>query len=499
MTPAQIKRLEAVEATIAKAEDSAADPDFVDDNFPVQKQLLLDTASLLVVLCTRRAAKSFSAAKRLLRAMYKHPGCSCLFIALTRESAKKILWKDALKVINRKWKLGAKFNETDLTMTLQNGSVLYLLGVDTTDDEKEKLLGQKYAEVAVDESASFTIDLFQLVFSILKPGVADYRGTIGLYGTPGNLKKGLFFDLTRGQDPQTPGQWMESGWSGHRWNTFANPYMAENWRAEIEELKAINPHIEETPFFQQNYLGRWVIDETKLVYRYQMGRNDFNGELPELNKKGDWHYVLGIDLGFNDATSFTIAAYHDFDKTLYFMSSHKQSGLDITATSEHAQALKSKWPIDTTVIDGTNKQAVEELNKRHGLEAQPADNTGKADFIDIMNAELIQGRIKLSPDCQPLKDEYAGLIWDERALAKLQRKEHPGCENHCTDGALYGWRWCWQYLAAAAPTPPAVLNTPEWYAEQQRTAMAELEKGFEEQFQRNKQQEREDREQREWD
>lgn len=474
-----------------------ATPDFLDAKFPHQRAYLKDEGQLLAVLCTRRAAKSFSAAKRLLRAMHKHPGCSCLFVALTRESAKKILWKDVLKIINRKWRLKAKFNETDLTMTLPNGSVLYLLGVDTTEDEKEKLLGQKYAEVVIDEAASYSIDINQLVYGVLKPAVADYRGTISLVGTPGNIKAGLFFELTNGKNPSKPERWSVRGWSGHCWSTLDNPYMAENWKAEIADLIRDNPRIEETPLFQQNYLGLWVIDETKLVYRYLPVRNDFDGKLPQY-ARGAWHHVLAIDLGFTDATSFTVLAYHDHDRNLYVLESTKQSKLDITAKAERANELKAKYPIEQVVIDGANADAVAELNNRHDLGALPADKTGKADFIDIMNAEFIQARIKLSPDCEPLKDEYSNLIWDEKKLEKLRkREEHPACPNHCADGTLYGWRYCWQYLSVVIVERPQ-RNTEAWFAEQRAAAQAEVDGLFEAQLERNRQQQAEQREADEW-
>lgn len=440
-----------------------AAPDFVDAKFPMQTALLLDVAAMIVVLCTRRAAKSFSAIKRLLRAMYRHPGCSCLFLGLTRETAKRVVWKDTLRILNRDMKLGGKFNKNELSFTLPNGSVLYILGVDADESEKEKLLGQKYAEVAIDESASYSIDLHELIYGVLKPAVADYRGTIAMYGTPGNLKNGLFFDLTNGKNPSRPERWLLRGWSGHCWSTVDNPYMVDNWKAEIADLIAANPLIQETPTFQQNYLGLWVVDESKLVYRYMPVRNDFNGSLPAHKGRGEWHFILAIDLGFTDATSFTVLAYHDADRTLYVVSSHKKPGLDITAKAAQAKALKAKWPIEQVVIDGSNADAVAELNNRHDLEAIPADKTGKFDFIDIMNDEFIQGRIKLSPECQPLKDEYAALVVDEKKLLKRKREEHPGCENHCADGALYGWRWCWQYLSVEAPPPPPI-NTPEHFA-----------------------------------
>ena len=76
---------------------------------------------------------------------------------------------------------------------------------------------------------------------MLKPAVADYRGTIVLTGTPGNLIKGLFFDVTNSR---------EAGWSGHRWDTYANPYMAEQWAGEIADLKAASPLVVEMPWFR---------------------------------------------------------------------------------------------------------------------------------------------------------------------------------------------------------------------------------------------------------
>jgi hypothetical protein len=43
-----------------------------------------------------------------------------LYIGLTRESAKRIMWKDVLKAINRRHKLGIRFNESELSARLRN-------------------------------------------------------------------------------------------------------------------------------------------------------------------------------------------------------------------------------------------------------------------------------------------------------------------------------------------------------------------------------------------
>jgi hypothetical protein len=105
---------------------------FLDPSFPVQSAFIADPAKLKVVLCTQRSGKSYGAGLYLYREAYETPGASCIYIALTRDSAKKIMWKDVLKPINRQLRLGTRFNETELTATLPNGSIIYVLGVDST-------------------------------------------------------------------------------------------------------------------------------------------------------------------------------------------------------------------------------------------------------------------------------------------------------------------------------------------------------------------------------
>jgi len=180
---------------------------------------------------------------------------------------------------------------------------------------------------------------------------------------------GLFFDLTNGR---------EAGWSGHRWDTYANPYMAEQWAGEIADLKAASPLVVETPWFRQMYLGEWVIDLDKLVYRFNPDRNTF-AELPTFHA-GAWHYLLGVDLGYNDPTAFALCAYHDYDKTLYVLEAEKHPRLDVTSVAHRIRGFQARYELDSIVIDGASKQAVEEMRRRHDLPLRASDKTGKSDF-----------------------------------------------------------------------------------------------------------------------
>ena len=449
LTPGERSELEQLLAA------SPPPPTFGDATFAEQQAFLDDPSPMRVVLCTRRSGKTYGGGLALFRAAFARPGVSCLYVALTRASAKRIAWKDVLKVIDREQQLGCRFNETELSVTLPNGSVIYLLGMDADEGEKEKALGQKFASVVIDEAASFSIDLFELVFGVLKPAVADYRGQISLIGTPGNLKRGLFYELTEGQDPGDPGRWTRLGWSGHRWSARDNPHMANKWAAEVAELTAANPRVVETPLFRQHYLGQWVVDDDARVYKFDPARNGYRGELPTIPGRGRWHYVVGLDLGFADSTAWVVAAYHDADRRLHIVESLKADGLDVTDVAQRTRALLGRYEVDRIVVDGANRQAVEELRRRHELPLTAADKTGKADFVELLNGDLIAGNLRVNLEgAAGLVEEWAGLVWDQRVVGR--RVEHPACPNHAADAALYAWRHCYAYLAepARAPRPP---------------------------------------------
>jgi hypothetical protein len=447
-------------------------PQFVDGSFAEQAAFIEDPARLKAVLCNRRAGKSYGVGLYLFKTAYENPGVSVLYVGLTRQTCKRIMWKDVLKVIDRKLGLRCKFNETELHITLPNGSVIYLLGLDADERERDKALGQKYPLVVIDEVQSFSVDLEDLVYRVLKPTVMDYRGVICLTGTPGNLKRGLYYELTKDAQAAVKTQYERRGWSVRSWSATDNPVQRTQWHAEVAELRGANENIDEVPWFQQDYLGRWVVDDTKLVYRFDAARNTFDGELPKY-AKGEWHYVLGCDLGYSDDTALTLWAYHDHGPSSYALKSEKAPGLDVTAVAEWAKSFAKGYRIDHWMIDGANKQAIEEMRRRHGIPWTAADKTGKEDFIEIMNAELILGRVKLDRTrCAALADEYGGLIWKDHASGlaahAIKRQEHPGCPNHCADSALYAWRKLYAFRSKAPATQPKP-GTEEWLrAEEER-------------------------------
>jgi phage terminase large subunit len=441
-----------------------------DPDFPQQKNFIEDPEKLKALWCTRRASKSFVSGLYMIKECLENPGVNCLFIGLTRDSAKGIIWKDILKVLNRKHKLGCQFNGTALTMTFPNGSIIWVTGVDTDEDEMNKLLGKKYRLVCLDESSLYTINLNRLVYGILKPAVADpnkdgERGTICMMGTSSNFTQGLFFDITNKKEP---------GWSLHTWTALDNPYVKEQWQQELDDIRANRPLFMETPLFKQWYLNQWVIDTEKLVYKFNQDRNLFE-KRPENIKPEGWSYVLGVDLGYEDDSAFVLCAFHEHHDVLYVISTYNKKHMDITDVATKIKEYQAQYQIGKVIVDGSDKQSVEEMRRRHGVPLEAAEKPGKSDFIELLNAELIQAKIKINQRCTNLIQEMMGLVWaTEGDKVKLPRKEHPSLPNHLCDAMLYAWRYCYSYMAEPITKLP-VMGTRAWHDEQ-NAKMWEIEK-----------------------
>lgn len=442
-----------------------------DSCFAEQLAFIDDPSRLKTAKCTRRAGKSYGAAGvYLCLEAIKNPGVTLLYIATVREVAKKIMFKDVLKVINRKFDLGMTFNHTSLEVTFPNGSILYLIGTDSKPEEADKALGQKYKLVVIDEAGSWKNDQEHLVHSVLEPACADLEGTICMIGSPMNHTRSYFFRITNYQegDPK-----FVKGWTRHAWTWANNPHTKRQMSEQIERILSNNSRIKETPAFRQMYLNEWVVDDSAKVYKFDDTRNIVKA-LPENHS---WYHVLGMDLGYEDPTSIVIIAQSQTCPDIYIVEVFKKEKMDITAVARELEIMKIKYkPVDY-IVDGASKQAVEELKNRFHFPLKAAEKTGKVDMIQIMNGDFITGRIKLlTPLANPLIEEYLNLIWDDRSTDKV---EHPGCDNHAADAALYAWRRCFHYNYKPAPIrakPHSEEALEAWWEAQANKAILQKKK-----------------------
>lgn len=417
---------------------------------------------------TRRGGKSNTEAMDHVEICMEFPNSRTVYFGLTIGSVREIIW-DVFKGINEKHNLGLIFNETDSVIRYPNGSRTRLFGLDSSPRELSKVLGQKLRKVSIDEAGSMNIDLESFVNQKLRPALADLRPNswITLLGTCENKPNTYFEKVTTGKD-------KNAFWSIHRWTAYDNPFMVKQWTEEINEMVSINPDIIKASWFRTHYLNEWCSDDDLLIIPAQ--KMQYVDVLPHAR---DWYYVLGVDLGFNDASSYSVVAASHEIKSAFVVYANKETEQDFTDVANTIKEIKIRYPIINLVIDGANKQGIEEMKNRMGLpEIEIAEKLGKATYLRLLKDDVLTGALKFlrgAADC--LEEEWKSLQWLS-IKGQVTDKEDPRCQNHISDGTLYAWRKTYSYMAELAPiTYPH--GTPEYF-EQLANHMEDLDDRYQE-------------------
>lgn len=418
---------------------------FTPDIFAQQKAFIEDPSKFKSLLASRRAGKSTTAGVYLYLEAVKHVDSRVHYIGLTRKSAKNIIWKE-LKTLNKNYKLGLKFNNTDLIAELSNGSEIFLTG---GNDEAaiETIRGMKSRLVIVDEAQSYRAHLRYLLDEVLTPMLADYDGTLCQMGTPSAGCAGPFFEATTGAD---------SSYSTHKWTILDNPFIphAANWLKEYKRKKGWS---DDNPVYLREWCGRWVKSLDSIVYKYTKEKNLIDN-LP----KGKFRYIMGVDIGYDDATAYVVGAIRDNDPTFYVVDTYKKSGMVVDDIMAKTVEFISKYNPDKIVMDsgGGGKLVSESLRKRYGIPIKPAQKKDKRDFIEMMNSDFHSGRIKVLPGNEKLTEEWDLIQWDED---RKREDERFICD--LADACLYTWRESTHYVETVPPPEPQ-RGTDDWYARQ---------------------------------
>jgi phage terminase large subunit len=388
--------------------------------FKEQLDFIDDPSRRKAALCSRRAGKSFAVSRYLLQESLDNPGTMCVYIARTREAAKRILW-NMLKEADRQYRLGMKFNNSTLIAVLPNGSEILFTGANDAADV-DKLRGAAFSLAVLDEAAFFNIDLQELVREVLSPALLDVDGTLAMISTPNNQCAGLFYDIT---------ELEKFGYSTHRWTIKENPHMSSALIAIDRDIKngVLNPT---EAAYKREYLGLWMKDDRSVVYKYS--DSNIYKDLPE---NVFWEYILGIDLGYHDDTAFVVGAFSDDLEELYVVAQYKQKNMLTSDVEDMIRSFQKDYNLMKIVMDtggGSSKMLMETFKQRTGLPIEHAKKNGdKLGLIKMINSDLARGLIKVRPET-PLLNE-----WNKLQYNLAGNSEDKRFDNHLSDAMLYMW------------------------------------------------------------
>lgn len=442
--------------------------------FEKQLPFCLDTSRQQTAVCTRRAGKTYGCAAKLLSCALSKPGSGALYITLSRINAKRIVW-ETLKELNAKFRLGGEVGEAELRIKFPNGSTVFLSGA-SDSSEVEKFRGLALSVAVIDEAQSFPSYLERMVDVVIAPALMDYAGSVVLVGTPGPVPIGYYHSCV-----------ANSAWTHHEWTAFDNPYLKTKSGKTPEELLADELArrgvTKEDPVIQREWFGRWVLDFNSLVFRYEAATNHYD-ELPAIDD-----YVLGVDLGFDDADAIAVLGWNRNDPRLFLVDEWVAPKQTITALTEAVRQRYEKYKPQAVVADmgGLGKKIAEELTSRTSIPIEAAEKERKLEHIELLNDAMRTGKF-LAPKSSRFAQDCQLVEWDRSNPEKPKISER--FHSDICDAVLYAYRQAQHWLWEPAPKAAPAANTPEWFEAQRK----EIEDDFERQMEENKQRETEERE-----
>lgn len=447
-------------------------PDVLSAAQDYQKEFILDPSRRKAVLGARRVAKSFTFGIQLLHTCLNNKSVKCLYFGKTHEVAQNIMWLDIIFNLCERFDIKHVYNKNLQRVTFENKSSITLTGAGATDKQIERAIGGKYKLVIFDECQIIQNDLERWIKYRLGPAMVDLKGTICMGGTAGDyMGEHFWYKVTNDTGTREP------GWSVYKWEWHINSYMKDLIAEELNNLKSLNPGIENTPGYRQEWLCEWVIETSSRIYKYDPTKNAIKDEVITASLKSaesKWKYIVSADFGFEDDTAFVVQAFSKHDPTHYIVESYKKKHLLTDDVAEHFIALNKKYKPIHMVVDAQEKRLAEDLRLRYRLPIVPANKLGKVTHIAFMNSDLMISRVKvIEATNRELIKEWNELNWAEKQRVAGDYKENPSKNNHLADAALYGHHFSKHFRA----TPEPVLSDEDFRIKQdlkQSTSSYEL-------------------------
>jgi phage terminase large subunit len=265
-----------------------------------QDTVAKNPARFRVVVAGRRFGKTHLSIRELCYHA-KDPGKDVWYVAPTYKMARQIVWrklKNKLQDLN--WV--TKTNETELTITLVNGSVISLKGADNYDS----LRGVGLDFIVLDEFADIDPEAW---YETLRPTLSDKAGKALFIGTPKGIGNWAYEIYQNTQDDAA------------NWQSFSYTTL-DGGQVPQEEIDQARKDLDERTF-RQEYMATFETFSGRIYYAFDRAHNvvKYLGNTPD---------VLYVGMDFNiDPMSAVVATrmgdtLHIIDEVRIFSSNTQE-------------------------------------------------------------------------------------------------------------------------------------------------------------------------------
>lgn len=445
---AELKRREALEA------ERASRVPFLFTNHCFEKQIEFFRGQgprFRAACCSRRAGKTVGIAADALETIQNESDVLVLYITVTKQAARDIIWADILRIIDES-DLPFKVDNTRLSVTNPHNRSKFIIEGAKDRTEIEKHRGKKLRKCYIDEAQSFRTYIEDLVNDVITPALRDHKGELYVTGTPGPVKAGYFYNITH-----------SDFWHNVHWTAFDNPHMhnppENDLNDTLTEERMMKGISEQDPGFQRETFGIWIEDLDSLVFKFNKNINIYK-QLPQFNDQGDkykYDYIFGIDIGYNDSDAIAVLAYNYEEKKVFLVDEFVKSKQDITSLVKEIKRLQEHYNPVKMVLDAgaLGKKIQEEILTRHGLNLEAAEKSRKIEFIELLNDDLRTGKFQAF-DGSLFQDDCLLVQWDKES--KIRNPERPkvsdSYHSDICDAVLYAWRECRHFMSERIKPEP---------------------------------------------
>ena len=434
------------------------------ETFPKQRAFIEHEGRFSTLCTPRRAAKTETIIRKLLRKSKRMPGSRSVYISMTRDNAKRNVW-GRLQTMVARYSLGLIPNHTELILRdPTTRSETWVTGL-ANEKELAKLRGNSYDYVHVDEVQDILIDFESFILSVITPALGDRRGQLSVSGTPDPHRRNQWWYHARNSEGARWKKWQKFGWLLTDNVFFPEP------EAYLREIREQEGFTEDDPRYQAEYLGLWTNSKTNLcIDSYEPSRNDFGGDWQAAT--AGYQFLLGLDPGYKDATAYVVIAYSVSKRHMLIVESLATSNTVVSDMAVQAKKFMAKYPITYIVCDeqGMGKTVAEELVQRFGLPIIPAEKKDKRMRLAFMNSDLRLGKLQVVPSNNlALITQWNSVMWDSE-----HQREQEGQVCDLFDAAGYAHIACRSYFEAEPEASQPDAGDAYW-AEKIERARAERE------------------------
>jgi phage terminase large subunit len=379
-----------------------------------QQLIAHDSHRFRVVVAGRRFGKTYLSIRELCYHA-REPNKEVWYVAPTYKMARQIVWK---KLKNRLTDLNwvEKTNETELSITLVNGSTISLKGADNYDS----LRGVGLDFIVLDEFADIAPEAW---YETLRPTLSDKAGKALFIGTPKGIGNWSYELYQNNQD------------NPESWQSFSYTTL-DGGNVPPEEVESAKRDLDERTF-RQEYMASFETYSGRIYYSFDRSQNvvKYEGNTPD---------VVYIGMDFNiDPMSAVVAAR--FGDTLHIIDEVRIFGSN---TQEMVDEIRQRFPRSKiwvypdpagnqrkTSAGGTTDITI--LSNAGFIVKAPRSHTPVRDRINAVNSRLCDStgirHLFIDPKC---KYTIEGL---ERQVYKqgTSQPDKDGGYDHMNDAAGY--------------------------------------------------------------